>query len=193
MIMAEKREDISRFTDNVLEWALVVVNSIAAVLIATTLFFSRVSVDGESMENTLFDGDKLVISWFLYQPQNGDIVICDSKALGKLIVKRVIAVGGQKVTVDYKSGTVAVDGEVIDEPYLKYHALDDMGGYDMTYYDPEREVFEYDVPEGEVFLMGDNRDHSSDSRVFGAVSENDIIGKAVYRFHSDEAKTGFVS
>lgn len=191
--MAEKNGDIPRFTDNVLEWALVIVNSVTAVLIATTLFFSRVGVEGESMENTLFDGDKLVISWFMYQPENGDIVICDSKALGKLIVKRVIAVGGQKVTVDYNAGTVSVDGEVLDEPYTKYHALDYMGGYDMAYYDPERDVYEYDVPEGEVFLLGDNRDHSSDSRSFGAVPEDDIIGKAVYRFRSSEAKTGFVN
>jgi signal peptidase I len=145
------------------------------------------------MENTLFDGDRLVISWFLYKPEQGDIVICDSKELGKLIVKRVIAVGGQKVTVDYNAGTVSVDGEVLDEPYLKYHALDYMGGYDMGYYVPVRDVFEYDVPEGEVFLMGDNRDHSSDSRLFGSVSENYIIGKAVYRYRSSEAKTGFVN
>ena len=144
--MAEKNGDIPRFTDNVLEWALVIVNSVTAVLIATTLFFSRVGVVGESMENTLFDGDRLVISWFLYKPEQGDIVICDSKELGKLIVKRVIAVGGQKVTLDYNAGTVSVDGEVLDEPYLKYHAL-----------------------------------------------ENYIIGKAVYRYRSSEAKTGFVN
>ena len=173
--MAEKQDKTISFADSVLEWALVIVNSMTAVLIATTLVFSRVGVDGESMENTLFDGDRLVISWFLYKPEQGDIVICDSKELGKLIVKRVIAVGGQKVTVDYNAG------------------LDYMGGYDMGYYVPERDVYEYDVPEGEVFLMGDNRDHSSDSRLFGSVSENYIIGKAVYRYRSSEAKTGFVN
>lgn len=177
----------------VLDWALVIVNSVFVVLLVSTLVFSRVLVDGESMENTLYDGDKLVISWFMYKPEQGDIVICDSEALGKLIVKRVIASGGQKVIVDYEAGKVFVDGEALDEPYLKYHALDDMGGYDMDNYDPDRGVFEYDVPEGEVFIMGDNRDHSSDSRVFGCVPEDDIIGKAVFRFYSREAGIGFVN
>jgi signal peptidase I len=184
---------ISRGADTVLEWAAVMIKAMLVVILVMTLVFCRVRVDGASMEDTLFDGDRLLVSWLMYQPEDGDIVICDSKALGKLIVKRVIAVGGQKVTVDYNAGTVAVDGEIKDEPYLKYHALDDMGGYDMEYYDPERGVFEYDVPEGEVFLMGDNRDHSTDSRYFGCVQENDIIGKAVFRFYSNEARIGTVN
>ena len=177
----------------VLDWAEVVVGSVFTVLLVFTFVFNRIQVEGSSMENTLFDGDEIVIMGLFYEPEQGDVVICNSKALDKLIVKRVIALGGQTVTVDYIAGTVSVDGAVLGEPYMKYNALNDTGNYDMAYYDAEREVYEYEVPDGYVFVMGDNRDHSTDSRAFGAVAEEDIIGKAVFRFYSQRARIGKIN
>ncbi|MBQ8967647.1 signal peptidase I [Ruminococcus sp.] len=185
-----KRKRRNKYLYEVLDWAEVIVGSALAILLLFTFVFNRLRVKGNSMEDTLFDGDRIIIRSLFYEPAAGDIVVCRSELLGELIVKRVIALGGQTVTIDYAAGTVSVDGKVLDEPYLKYHALDDMGSYDMTYYDPEREVFEYNVPAGSVFLLGDNRDRSNDSRAFGCVSEDDIIGKAIFRFRSDRARIG---
>ena len=176
----------------VLDWAEVFIGSAFTVLLVFTFVLHRLRVEGGSMEDTLYNNDQLAVFGILYEPEQGDIVVCDSKSLDKLIVKRVIAVGGQSVTVDYIAGTVSVDGVMLDEPYLKYHAMNDMGVYDMTCYDPEKEVYEYNVPDGYVFLMGDNRDHSKDSRVFGAVSEDEIVGKAVFRFYSERARIGTI-
>lgn len=190
MIDMTKRKRRNKYLYEVLDWAEVIVGSALAILLLFTFVFNRLRVKGNSMEDTLFDGDRIIIRSLFYEPAAGDIVVCRSELLGELIVKRVIALGGQTVTIDYAAGTVSVDGKVLDEPYLKYHALDDMGSYDMTYYDPEREVFEYNVPAGSVFLLGDNRDRSNDSRAFGCVSEDDIIGKAIFRFRSDRARIG---
>lgn len=174
-----------------LDWAEVAVSSAFIVLFVFTFLFNRLRVDGRSMEDTLYDGDRILITDLMfYQPERGDVVICSSEALDKLIVKRIVALGGQTVTVDYIAGIVSVDGIPLEEPYLKYHALDDMGNYDMAYYDADREVYEYEVPEGYVFVMGDNRDHSNDSRAFGAVAEEDIVGKAVFRYYSQRARIG---
>ena len=176
--------------DGLLELAGGFIGAVFAVMFVFTFAVNLVRVDGISMEDTLFDNDRLIIRSLFYKPKNGDIVVCSSDALGELIIKRVIALGGQHVMIDYEAGTVSVDGEICDEPFLKYHALNDSDNFDKTFYKPEKGVYEYDVPEGYVFLMGDNRDHSNDSRRFGAVSENAVIGKAVFRFYSERAKTG---
>ena len=184
--MADHRRSFAALLD----WAEVFVGSALTVLLIFTFVVNKLRVDGGSMEDTLYNNDRLIVFGMFYEPEQGDIVVCDSSALDKLIVKRVIAVGGQSVTVDYIAGTVAVDGCIIDEPYLKYHALNDVGGFDMSFYDTEKEVYEYQVPEGYVFLMGDNRDHSKDSRAIGAVSEDEIVGKAIFRFYSERARIG---
>lgn len=122
-----------------------------------------------SMIPTIEIQDRIIANKFVYrfdQPVAGDIVVLDDPT-GNVdtLVKRVIAVGGQ--TVDLQGGQVVVDGVVLDEPYT--HGLPS---------DPMSQVMPYAVPEGSVWLMGDNRTNSADSRVFGAVSLTDIRGKA---------------
>ncbi len=177
---------------DILDSASGFLTAVLAVLLVFTFLVNGVRVDGVSMEDTLYDRDRLLSVGLFYHPKEGDIVICDSTALDKLIVKRVIAVEGQIVTINYNTHTVAVDGKVIKEDYIKYHALNNMCRYDMDYYDDNRKLFEYIVPENCVFLMGDNRDHSQDSRAFGMVKEDEIIGKVIWRFHSQRAKIGKV-
>ena len=175
---------------NLLDWAEIFISSAFVILLVFTFVFNSLRVDGSSMEDTLFDNDQLLVTGLFYEPKQGDIVVCKSSTPGKLIVKRVIAVGGQTVTIDYNAAAVSVDGVVLEEPYLKYHALDDMGVYDVRYYDSDRRLYEYEVPEESVFLMGDNRDRSKDSRSFGTVSEDELIGKVIFRFYSERARIG---
>ena len=139
-----------------------------------SFFFRIIQVDGSSMVPTLVNGDKLIVWGAGYTPQRGDVVIVDSyTSYGKPLVKRVIAKGGDTVSIDYATGTVAVNGEVLQEDYI---AEPTYLGYDVT--------FPYTVPEGTVFVMGDNRNQSLDSRstYVGCIDERDILGKVLVCF-----------
>lgn len=124
-------------------------------------------VHGPSMEDTLRDGDIIVVWRLHYAPKPGDVILTDNNnPLGVPLAKRVIAMEGQSVIID-KSG-VWVDDVRMDEPYLR----DD---------EWERELLGLWVPEGQVFLLGDNRDYSVDSRKIGCTEADGIQGKAMFR------------
>ena len=156
------------------EWAR---SLVAAVLIITLVFTFAVrmmGVSGPSMIPTLQDGDRLIVinAALCGTYRVGDIVIARKESFDeKPIVKRVIATGGQTVDIDFDLGRVYVDGALLEEEYIN----------DLTYLEEGTE-FPLTVPEGSVFLMGDNRNHSSDSRDerLGPVDERLIIGKAVF-------------
>jgi signal peptidase I len=169
--------------------------SIFTVILIFTFVFKVASVVGTSMEPTLVEDDKLIVSSTFYNnPKQKDIIIIDAEdahlladtdddgevddvvtndGLHKTIVKRVIAVAGQTVDIDFTTGNVYIDGEVINEPYINNLTLQD------------HDAFEYPitVPDGYVFVMGDNREVSKDSRSneIGLIDVNDIIGKVVLR------------
>jgi signal peptidase I len=147
-----------------------------ALVIMILLFmfiFRNVSVDGDSMNKTLNDKDRLIISNLAYTPKTGDIVVL--RFPGEPLIKRVIAVGGQKVKIDYESWAVYVDGKKLDEKYMNY-----VGGAMMTFGGPTGEFF---VDKDKVFVMGDNRNNSRDSREFGQFSEDDILGRVIFRVY----------
>jgi len=152
---------------------------LAAVLVFNCL--ARLTrVDGQSMDNTLQHGE-LMLVWSLgYHPRQGDIVVLNKTTAeflggkdGEAIVKRVIATGGQTVDIDYASGTVYVDGAALEEPYIREEMC--------LPANPDMQNTHWEIPEGSVFVMGDNRNHSTDSRhaLLGAVDEGYLLGKVV--------------
>ena len=150
---------------------------VLAVLILMFTFVGRIiTVDGPSMLPTLHDKDVLILRSIAYDPQPGDIVVLTKDFdhyENQPIVKRVIAVGGQSVSIDYRESIVYVDGVALDEPYILDPLMYKPGG-DLS-------IQELEVPEGHVFVMGDNRNNSSDSRHYqlGAIDERYLLGKVV--------------
>lgn len=182
----KKKKNIFR---EILDWIVSIAVAFVIVAVLHLYIFVNVAVDGRSMNSTLQDGERLIVSRFMYEPKNSDIVVIaptlkEGSIKGKsilsynsrqkpLYVKRVIAVEGQ--TVDVKGGLVFVDGVAIDEPYLDE-------GMTTTLYGKSTE-FPLTVPENCVIVMGDNRENSTDSRdaSVGIVREEQIVGKAVLR------------
>ncbi len=151
----------------------------AAVVILLFTFFTRLtSVVGPSMENTLIEGQKLLVTDIAYDPTPGDIIVFHELGdYNEPIVKRVIATEGQTVDIDFGSWTLTVDGQVVDEPYRKV---------DSGYLLRSDQTYPLTVPEGCLFVMGDNRNHSSDSRNTrmgqgGFIDERQVLGKVVLR------------
>ena len=160
----------------VLEYAESLTVVFAVMLLIFTFIARPDTVDGESMLPTLCNGERLVISNLFYEPAPGDIVVLCGEAdreEGRNLIKRIIAVGGQTIDIDFETGEVTVDGEVLDEPYI----------LERTHLDEGTE-FPLTVPEGEVFVMGDNRNGSRDSRSLsvGTVKEEYIVGRVLFRF-----------
>lgn len=174
-----------KIVDIILEFIETIVLAVFTMILVMTFVIKIVNVKGSSMESTLSGGDKLILSSFMYIPKQGDIVVINSQYMDETIIKRVIATGGQTVQIDYNAGTVSVNDEIIEEPYLKEPMSDP--GYGVT-----SGVYEYNVPVGSVFVMGDNRNHSTDSRVIGCVGSDEIIGKVLYRFYSANGSAGKV-
>lgn len=148
---------------------------LAIFMLVYILCFRTVVVVGSSMYDTLVNGDRLLlVSNLLYwQPERGDVIVAskDSFRNGECIIKRVIATEGQEVDIDFETGTVYVDGSAIIEPYLHSPTIN-----------AEGVIFPVTVPEGCLFVMGDNREDSQDSRSpsIGFIDEREILGKAVF-------------
>ena len=185
-----------------LEYLELFVTCLCTILILFSFFFRICSVSGHSMNPTLKHGELLLVSDFFYDPTPGDIIIFHQTSDGtsrfnEPIVKRIIATEGQTVYIDFTDAFVLVDGVRLEEDYIQ---LTDergipIGAYD-TYADhhfrqePQADgkthyIFEATVPEGSLFVMGDNRNNSSDSRVkvIGFVDERRVLGRVLYRIN----------
>ncbi len=154
------------------------------LLLTMTFFLRQVTVDGASMNDTLHDQERLLVSCYDYTPRCGDIVvITHGEHLQEPIIKRVIATEGQTITIDYATGDVTVDGVLLKESYILGTTGNPADGT-MTPSSASTE-FTAQVPQGYVFVMGDNREHSLDSRsaTVGMIPVENIMGKAVFRIY----------
>ncbi len=156
------------------EWANALIVALVFVVLLLTFVFRQVTVKGDSMNDTLRSGDRLILYNFMYTPKYGDIVVVThGQKYEDPIIKRVIATEGQSLNINYDTGEVSVDGVILDEPYIKGETIRLKHPLEI----PDK------IPEGYVFVMGDNRENSLDSRStqIGLIPVENIIGKAEFR------------
>ena len=185
---AQKGEQ-TRKVDGIFDFIELFVFTLVVVLFVTSFIARHSIVDGDSMLGTLHHGETLIISDLFYEPRVGDIVVVDdhSTILKKPIIKRVIAVEGDTVRVT-KVGIV-VNGELLDEPYVYTDGLP----YTYNVYPSDAYLdnptlcveagvyYEFVVPEGEIFVLGDHRNDSTDSRAIGTVDVDAVLGRVLFR------------
>lgn len=155
------------------DFAEVLMTAVLAVTIAFAFCFKTSNVNGDSMKNTLHNGDTVIISAINKSVKHGDVVVISQpNIINKVLIKRVIATGGQTVTFDRENKKVLVDGKELFEPYIceKMYFTGEMSG-SIT------------VPEGKLFVMGDNRNESTDSRdpIIGFIDIRYVVGRVLYR------------
>ena len=171
----QKKREETGLAGDLFTWLQALTFALVIIMIAFTFFGRIIGVDGHSMEPTLQHRDMLLLQCAGYTPRQGDVVVLHKSfsATGEPIVKRVIATGGQSVHIDYGSSTVYVDGQPLDEPYLG-EAMLQPGSSTMQGTD-------WEIPDGSVFVMGDNRNNSSDSREesLGPVDNRYVLGRAL--------------
>ena len=190
----DKKESLSK-NKEFFDWIDVITVSLVAVIVIFTFFVRVATISGPSMENTFHDGEKVIVSGFNYTPKQGDVVIVSRNYYNnpyidstdrnaQPIIKRVIATENQ--TVRIYNGIVEVDGIVLKENYIKDSAITEVKNFDLEV----AKQFEsgVTVPKGCVFVLGDNRENSHDSRApdignrgNGMIDNEFIIGKVHYR------------
>ena len=171
----DKENEELTMQQNVLSYLRDFVTLVVVVVLVCVLLFRVVIVSGPSMKNTLVNGDWLILlnNAVFGEPRKGDIIVASKKSFndGEPIVKRVIATEGQTVDIDFAAGVVYVDGEALDEPYT----LTPTNTYEGI-------SFPIVVDEGCLFVMGDNRNSSKDSRSIeiGQIDCREVMGKAIF-------------
>jgi signal peptidase I len=176
---AVKAEETEKRTprQSAYDWIEIIGISLAAVLVFLTFFARITTVVGDSMLPTLHEGERLFVICAGYEPEKGDIVVVqdDKSIIDYPIVKRIIATGGDTVEFDFANWLVYVNGEQLEEDYINKFEYESMRSYGCA--------GKVTVPEGYVFVMGDNRNGSTDSRDsrLGFVSNDDVIGKVAFR------------
>lgn len=164
----------TKLLNTVYDFASVLLAALLVVSIIFTFFFKISTVVGESMENTLHNGESLLITAINGEIKNGDVVVISQPNSYELVlIKRVIGTEGQTISFDKKTRSVCVDGVELKEEYIKEKMLY-LYGMSKT----------YTVPEGKLFVMGDNRNASADSRDpgIGMIDERYVVGKVFYKF-----------
>ena len=165
----------TKISKGILEWLEIFVFSIFVVILLFVFLFRNVGVDGDSMRETLHNNDRVIIFNFYNKPKFGDIVVFSSQVSAKPLIKRVIGLPGDKIRIDFERQEVYVNDVLLKEKYIAELIKDNHGDV----------VYPVEVPEDSLFVMGDNRNHSHDSRMsdIGMVSMDTVLGKAIFRIY----------
>lgn len=168
---ADKKHDQKSNKDEILSWIKVIVSYLLIAIVLRTFVFQMALVNQISMDPTLHEGQMLVISkinYFVGDPKRGDIIVLKDEVENKLLIKRVIGLPGE--VVQLKEGKVYINSKELQPDYTSFPTF----AYTQE---------EWTMPAGEYFVLGDNREHSRDSRVenVGLVYRKNIIGRAVFR------------
>lgn len=180
----DMRKEKVNWVKELRDWVIAIAIAVIVALLIRNFVFTLVTVEGRSMEPSLSSGDRLYVNRFFYSPQKGDVVIFrPASDPDRPYVKRVIATEGDTIYIDFETGDVYVNDEIIDEPYIN-NPTTRTGSYIMELiangqYSRENPIV---IEEGHMFVMGDNRNNSTDSRIIGQIPEDEIIGGAVFRF-----------
>ena len=172
--------DENRRKARLYEWAQIICGALTCIALLYTFVFRMVDVDGSSMETTLHDGERLILSSMPYEPAYEDIVVIARGDTREPLIKRVIGLPGDTIYIEETTGEVYRNDKLLKEDYIHVPTAREQMTGSLT------------VPEGCVFVMGDNRTkgHSLDSRSIGCVEIEDIVGKAVYRLLPFEKRGG---
>lgn len=179
--------DKPKLAASIYDWVETFCYAMALMVVLFLLVCRYVTVDGDSMRETLHDSDKLIISGLGYTPETGDIVVVKVPAYQNPIIKRVIATEGQEVEIDFENWTVRVDGVLLEEDYINrntnYVGINDDHREWMAGSQTGERVLRFTVEPGKLFVMGDNRNHSTDSRssTVGQVDERQVLGRVLLR------------
>lgn len=176
---ANEEQKKGGFLHGLASFILTILAIVAAAFLLRTFVFQSYEIPSGSMEDTIMTGDLVFaekVSYYANEPQQGDIVTFDDPEIpSRTLIKRVIATGGQ--TVDLKDGNVYVDGVKLDEPYT-----DGKPSYPLETTLGSQVSYPYRVPAGHIWVMGDNRTASQDSRFFGSVPISSVQGHAIFRY-----------
>ncbi|MFA4964655.1 MAG: signal peptidase I [Thermoleophilia bacterium] len=167
----------------VVEYAVLALVAVAVALLIQAFLVKPYRIPSESMENTLLIGDRVLvdrISWRFSEPRRGDIVVFHPPFAGPVLIKRLVGLPGETLSV--KNGALYVDGRRLDEPYVRRVDGEPVATQPFANGMPWALAQAYTVPEGNYFVMGDNRIDSGDSREFGPVSRGQFVGHGFARY-----------
>ena len=182
-VAVEEKGRKNSVIDGLFDWAESFVFAVFIVILVFTFILRTVVVVGDSMNPNFSENDRLIITHLSSEPESGDVLVMNSHGLNETIIKRCIGVEGDKIRIDYNTNTVTVNGEAISNDYIN-GTMYDKYKFNQDY-SVDAGVYEYTVPEDKLFVMGDNRNNSSDSRCseVGFIDEDDVLGKVVFRIY----------